>query len=594
MGGFANQLFQYAFYLKLIETYNEKNVFADISHYKTCKDHGGFKLNRFVKLNYCNINRTKKYITITENEYDHTTFENTQTYLFYGYWQAKKYFPDDLTKIKSIFNVKNLSSNNLEYLNQIESSESVSIHIRRGDYVNNFMHGNIANKEYFENSIEYMTNRLDSPVFFVFSDDINWCKTSIDFKGNKVIYIIGNSDKIEQDIILMSSCKHNIISNSSFSWWAQNLNSNTGKIVIAPEYWFNQKTESVSELVVENGIKIKNIKHNENFNEKPFFSIIVPVYNTSSTLRRTLVSILNQSFYNIEVIIINDASTDDSFDIITDYSLYDKRIRLINNEINSSVYLSRLKGVENAVGKYILFIDSDDWFELDACEILHNKLKESDVEVLEFGYIKEPSKQKSCICKTYTTEDILNEKINFTIWNKAYKREFLLNFSKKLPSFYCNYAEDAFFSLLSSYYCKSFDYTENYLSHYSEGTGISTQKIKSTEKVIRICTDVTTISKNLKDFFSNKSDKYCLQIDNFILRRYDNILYHIDDDDDLYNTLMNFDVADKILKTDFSLKKIKQIQNKVNTYNYMAKSSILSKIKFIIKYFLRSYKNRNR
>lgn len=346
------------------------------------------------------------------------------------------------------------------------------------------------------------------------------------------------------------------------------------------------------ELVTENNMK--DIKFNTNFNTSPFFSIVVPVFNTSSTLKRTLTSVLNQSFSDIEVIIINDASTDNSPEIITDYALHDKRIKVVNNKINSSLYVSRLKGIENAAGEYVLFLDSDDWLELDACKILYNKLKMSDIEVLEFGYTKEPSKQKSCICKTYTTEDILNEKINFTIWNKAYKREFLLNFSKELPSFYCNYAEDAFFSLIFSYYCKTFYYIESFLLHYSEGTGISTQKIKSTEKVIRICTDVTTISKNLKDFFSNKSDKYCLQIDNFILRRYDNILYHIDDDDDLYNTLKNFDVADKILKTDFYLKKIKQIQNKVNTYNYMAKSSILSKIKFIIKYFLRSYKNRNR
>lgn len=588
MGGFANQVFQYAFYLNLCEKIGTKNVFADITHFKTCKDHGGFKLDKFVKFKYINPNKIKSLTTVTENNFDQINYEDEKNYFFYGYWQEKRFFPSNKDKIKDIFCIINLLPRNLNILENIKNSNSISIHIRRGDYVNNYMHGNIANKEYFENAINFINSKLESPTFFVFSDDINWCKENLDFQGKQVIYISGNSNNVEQDIILMSQCKHNIISNSSFSWWAQELNENKEKIVVTPEYWFNAITPSVKELKVENSIKIKNVCLSNKKFENPFFSIIIPVYNTSTTLRRTLASVLNQTYKNIEVIIVNDFSTDNSLEIIKDYSSIDSRIQVINNESNYGLLYNRIKGIHLAKSEYILFLDSDDWLELNTLEILYKKINNSNIDVLEFGYINEPSRKKSQIDKSYTPDDILNEKIHFTIWNKVYNRKFLLSFINNLPIFYCNYAEDAFFSLISAYYCKSYSYLEVHLLHYMEGTGISTQKIQASEKVKRLCTDLLAVANHLKKFYLEKSREDLIpKIDKFISTRLDNIIYHVDNDDDLQNTIQNFMVIDSIMSTDTYNKKVLQIQKKISLYNRMAQASILGKIKIIVKYIIK-------
>ena len=99
-----------------------------------------------------------------------------------------------------------------------------------------------------------MKEKIDNPVLFVFSDDIKWAKENIKFEGIQIFYEDGN-DTVDEKLRMMYSCKHFIISNSTFSWWAQFLSRNQDKIVIAPSRWY--KNDVHSDLINENWIKIE-------------------------------------------------------------------------------------------------------------------------------------------------------------------------------------------------------------------------------------------------------------------------------------------------------------------------------------------------
>lgn len=590
-GGFANQLFQYAFYLKLTEDYPAADVVADLSHYKTCKDHGGFKLKRFVKLKTNNKSNLKGSVSVNENNYDEFVNNHSENanYYFNGYWQEERFFPKDIVRIKEIFDEKNISKKNRKYIEEIKGSESVSVHVRRGDYVNNFMHGNIANQCYIQNSILFIKYKILKPHFFVFSDDIEWCKKNLGFEESSVTFVEGNSDNIEQDIILMSNCKHNIISNSSFSWWAQNLNANPQKIVVTPEYWFNQKTETVQELVVNNGFKIPNVPSVNRASEHPFFSILIPVYNTSDTLRRTLSTVLNQSFGDMEVIVVDDGSTDNSFEILQSYQSRDARIKLIRHKKNSGLLPARYSAMKHAAGEYFLFLDSDDWLELDACTVLHDELSKNPVDVLEFGYIRENSKEKNPIVKNYENrlEKILSNEYSGTIWNKAYSCSVIKKSLEAIESFSATFAEDYYFSIIFSFFAKSFGYVDNYLHHYMLSTGISTQKDYSLEKFERIVRDVKAIKLHLHDFLEDYSPKNLPLLDDFMKARYDYLAFLANKGDSLYNKVRLLNVLDDNCKTLYLQNLLAGIQEKSSKFEHLKRLSLKQKLFFCLKYAIK-------
>ncbi|HQS38500.1 MAG TPA: alpha-1,2-fucosyltransferase, partial [Methylotenera sp.] len=150
-----------------------------------------------------------------------------------------------------------LSVKNSAIIEQISQVNAVSLHVRRGDYVTNAKNAfiGVCSLEYYRKAVEYVKNQVDKPVFFVFSDDIEWVKSNlpIDFP----CFYIDHNHGIESfnDMRLMSHCKHHIIANSSFSWWGAWLNANSEKIVIAPQQWFANNT-NVNDLLPESWIKL--------------------------------------------------------------------------------------------------------------------------------------------------------------------------------------------------------------------------------------------------------------------------------------------------------------------------------------------------
>lgn len=164
-----------------------------------------------------------------------------------GCWQNQDYFKgyksllcDDLSSRLPI------SLPAEKWLDEIKITDSIGLHVRRGDYVTNLeansVHG-ICGLDYYKKSVQYITEKVKKPVFYIFSDDINWCKENFDFIENKVF--VSDTESAIDDLMLMCSCKHNVIANSSFSWWGAWLNQNKTKIVVSPVNWIKNNPNNL-------------------------------------------------------------------------------------------------------------------------------------------------------------------------------------------------------------------------------------------------------------------------------------------------------------------------------------------------------------
>lgn len=177
--------------------------------------------------------------------------------LINGTFENKKYF-DNIRPILLKEFTPNLSPlpHNKQMYELMRNRESVCVHVRRGDYVANkhfALKFNVCGIDYFQKAIAAIKEHVKQPVFFFFSDDINWVKNNI--ICNDECYFEDNCNPIWECLRLMYSCKHFIISNSTFSWWGQYLSRNENKLVVAPSIWYNIENET-AHLLEDNWIKI--------------------------------------------------------------------------------------------------------------------------------------------------------------------------------------------------------------------------------------------------------------------------------------------------------------------------------------------------
>ena len=223
-GGLGNMMFQIASAYGLSTNFNSEIV-TDFSHIGTLHQKPiTYRDNLFKHLNFLN-SPLSNYKEIKSEPVDFTyqkdlKLSTDKNIKLSGYFQSYKYFEHCKKDIKKLF-VFRPQSKKIGY---------VSIHIRRGNYLNlGDFHHNLS-LDYYKNAIDYFSGYN----FLVFSDDIEWCKTQ--FKGDNFEFVEGKDDY--EDLILMSECEHNIIANSTFSWWAAYLNPNPNKIVTYPDKWF--------------------------------------------------------------------------------------------------------------------------------------------------------------------------------------------------------------------------------------------------------------------------------------------------------------------------------------------------------------------
>ena len=283
-GGLGNQMFQYAFY-KSLEKKNE-NVKIDISSFKYYKKHNGFELQKIFDINYTescldeikrlsrldykpttkilrkiNLFKKTEYLEKKPMEFDEDVFSqiDSDTY-FIGYWQNEKYFKDVEDDIRKNYQFKSfLDEKNKKISESIVKENSVSIHVRRGDYISEGLYTDICNSSYYKKAINLIINKIEKPTFYVFSDDINWCiEEFTKYKDMyKFTFIDWNvKEKSYLDMQLMSLCGNNIIANSTFSWWAAWLNNKKNKIVVAPKEWINTKQKNKIDIIPKYWIKV--------------------------------------------------------------------------------------------------------------------------------------------------------------------------------------------------------------------------------------------------------------------------------------------------------------------------------------------------
>ena len=271
-GGLGNQMFQYALYRAIRE--NGKNIFV-----RNMNGSGTLEISRvfnnirieqitkedednIVNYNVGNDIPNNIFSIYRENMTQGTVKRadegilNIDSGIINGVFQTRLFA--ERTKdslIKEFAFPKNDNKMLNSFLAEFRNNDSVSVHIRMGDYLvgnNKYIYGDICNEDYYKKAFEYLESNVDKPVFYVFSNDIDEAKHLI--KGFHVRYIDSKEfDEYEDwfDMYMMSQCKHNIIANSTFSWWGAWLNENPDKIVIAPKAWSYDKAFSHEDMIPE-------------------------------------------------------------------------------------------------------------------------------------------------------------------------------------------------------------------------------------------------------------------------------------------------------------------------------------------------------
>ena len=178
------------------------------------------------------------------------------TYLS-GFWQSELYFTNVAEEIRKDFTFANkIIEGNKELASKISITNSVSAHVRRGDYITNAnanqFHG-LCSLDYYNQAVSLISAKENGLELFVFSDDIAWCKENL--KYDFPVHFVETNDA-HGDMYLMSLCKHNIIANSSFSWWGAWLNRNPKKTVVAPKQWVADTSVNTQDLIPGGWIKI--------------------------------------------------------------------------------------------------------------------------------------------------------------------------------------------------------------------------------------------------------------------------------------------------------------------------------------------------
>lgn len=284
VGGLGNQMFQYAMgrslalrkktELKLDKSWLERtfkvgtprdyrlHYFSIAENFATPEEiksinnqRGGFVTRILAKIAGLESPYYKQSVLNEKQDFvfDSNVYKSNKDTYIQGYWNNEKYFKDIENIVRHEFKIKILpNKKNQRYLEKIRNCSSISIHVRRGDYVKdkrtNKHHGTCP-LGYYKKAVNIIGEKVSNPEFFAFSDDPAWVKENLKIKYP--IYYVDNNDEEHsyEDLRLMQNCKHNIIANSSFSWWGAWLNQNPNKIVIAPKKWLNATDIDTSDVV---------------------------------------------------------------------------------------------------------------------------------------------------------------------------------------------------------------------------------------------------------------------------------------------------------------------------------------------------------
>lgn len=373
LGGLGNQMFQYACG-RALALRTGKKLYLDLRHYAVDSQ-------RFYELDKLNIQATGIIRSMDEMQQiglslgierlsiwkeRHFNFDpavialHDNVILAEGYWQSEKYFQDFSENICDELSpsLEQLSSESLRMGIRMRKYPAVAVHVRRGDYIQKSTSHGILSMDYYRRAISYIGQRVADARFYIFSDDADWCKQQFATLPNSQVVDHTCGKGSQEDLWLMSQCNHNIIANSTYSWWGAWLNTNPNKIVVTPERWFAGLVNDTPDLRLESWITLSA------GDEKPFtpkVSICIPAFQQPNLLRRCLQSVQVQSFKNYEVIVTDDSADDCLKSVIEEFTTRIP-ITYIKNTKNMGSPANWNHGMQNASGEYIKILHHDDWF----------------------------------------------------------------------------------------------------------------------------------------------------------------------------------------------------------------------------------------
>jgi hypothetical protein len=284
MGGLGNQMFQFAFGYSMAKN-NNTSFFIDQSELLNFSDLNSKGVKRVFDLEifklqnaslfykgvisektnflFRNLNKLipiscRKYFVERFFSYDKSLKKiNFKKITFEGYWQSYKYFEEFDAEIRSVFiNENGIIPESKMLFKEILGKNSACVNVRRGDFVSNSYHG-VQDIEYYKNAFEILVSKQNIDTFYIFSDDIEWCENNFEFIENKIfVHHTHKGYKFGNYFELMRNCKHFIIPNSSFAWWAAWLGNNSDKVVICPLNWFSNPQINTGDLIPKNWVRI--------------------------------------------------------------------------------------------------------------------------------------------------------------------------------------------------------------------------------------------------------------------------------------------------------------------------------------------------
>lgn len=278
IGGLGNQMFQYALGKKLSKSLNsplylDKLGFQNYDLHSFCldklntdyKEADGILLQNFKKprvfQKIIRVFRPSSPLKVKERffNFDETLLNLQGDLYLCGYWQTEKYFLDIRQDLLQDFTPREqLPPEAVRFSEMMKNTNSVSLHIRRGDYARDpktsSIHG-VQPLSYYQKAVNVISEKVKDPKYFIFSDEIEWAKEHLNFLKD-VEFVSAQKFENHVEMTLMSHCQHNIIANSSFSWWGAWLNLNPKKIVIAPQKWFASGGRNTKDILPESWVQI--------------------------------------------------------------------------------------------------------------------------------------------------------------------------------------------------------------------------------------------------------------------------------------------------------------------------------------------------
>ena len=447
-GGLGNQMFQYALYLQLcslgrevalddttkytadanVSTVSRRvpqlSVFgieypraskSEIQQMTDCGRSFGNRLRRRLLGSRSRIFEDSDFI------FDPSFLEREEGY-YCGFFQSERYFDGVKEEVRKTFDFRKAEISSDPLLQEqkkmildagsASGDRSAAIHLRFGDYLNNpALYGGICTDAYYYSGVHMLKSRNSAEHFFVFSNDSKRAQEWIMRQPDPADFTLINGRDEEHgwlDLYLMHLCDDFIIANSSFSWWGAWLGTRRDRQIIAPTIWVNKQDGSAlqrqdifmpsmlrvnpagrvyppSEQEVNPERRIFAYSEPAPASGRPAVSVIVAAYNIESYIGRALDSLTGQTLQNLEIIAVDDGSTDHTGQICDEAAAKDPRIHVVHKE-NGGLSDARNAGIAQAHGEYIGYLDGDDWAEPAMYETMYKACIKADAQIALVRY----------------------------------------------------------------------------------------------------------------------------------------------------------------------------------------------------------------